>query len=127
MQTEECRKRISFFKLRTFTFFCLLQSALCIVVHAADYRQVDVPRSGIVEGLVKFPGEAPSSIMFGNRADPACPRGIPQGNLFVEARHRGIKNVLIVLSVEEGKPIVHGARADLILNQCSLAPRVAAL
>ncbi len=97
-------------------------------LHAEDYRQmINAFPSGTIEGLVKFPGEAPPSIMFGNRADPACPAGIPQGNLDVEPRRRGIKHALVILSIKEGKPIVRGARADLTFKQCSFLPRVMAL
>jgi len=109
--------------LKLILFFCFLSSAF-----AADYQsKIDAFSSGTIEGLVKFPGEAPPSIMFGNRADPACPAGIPQGNLFVEPRHRGIKNALVILSIKEGKPMVLGAKADLVLSQCFFAPRVMAL
>ena len=74
------------------------------VLHA-DYHVIEVKHGGTLRGLVKYPDETAPRAMFGTRGDVNCPAGIPLEHLLVKQENRGIQNVLIVLSVREGKAL----------------------
>jgi hypothetical protein len=104
----------------------ILLSALCLLTSdliLADYTVIDVPHGGTIHGFVKFRGESPPRGMFGTRGDAQCPAGVPQDNLFVKQENRGIRNVLIVLDTNKGKPLpTSPVRLDL--KGCRYLPRL---
>ena len=89
----------------------------------ADYRPIEVKHGGTIRGLVKYPTESPPRAMFGTRGDANCPAGIPQEQLFVKQENRGIKNVLIVLDIQEGKPL-QPMTVKLDNKGCRFVPRI---
>jgi hypothetical protein len=96
--------------------------ALTSIVHG-DYHPIEVLHGGTIRGLVKYPTETRPRAMFGTRGDANCPAGIPQEQLIVKQESRGIKNVLIVLDIKEGKPL-KPMSAHLDNKNCRFIPRI---
>jgi hypothetical protein len=102
-------------------------SAYCALLTAhssfADYHPIEVQHGGSIRGLVKFATESPPRAMFANHDEPNCPGGIPQEHLFVNQENRGIKNVLIVLEIHQGKPLKL-TKTQLDNKGCRFVPRI---
>jgi hypothetical protein len=103
-----------------------LISVLCLLASGSvfsEYRVIPVENGGTIHGMVKFATETPPRFMYTNRQEMNCPHGIPQQNLFVKQENRGIKNVLLVLEIRQGKaaPLM---RPDLINQGCVFSPRI---
>jgi hypothetical protein len=103
--------------------FCFLAFSFCLSVTLADYHPIEVKAGGTVRGLVKYPSETRARAMFATYGDPLCPTGIPQENLIVKQENRGIKNALVVLEVNQGKPL-KPVKAQLETKDCRFMPRI---
>jgi len=87
------------------------------------YQVIEVKEGGTLTGLVKFPGETAPRAMFGTRGDPKCPPGIPQEHLIVKQENRGIKNAIVVLTIEQGKAMP-AVKNQLTSTGCRFEPRM---
>ncbi len=112
--------RILFLK-KAFLIFALC--SLHFALAWAGYHPIEVKRGGTIRGLVKYPTESPPRAMFATRGDPQCPAGVPQDQLIVKQENRGIKNVLIILQISEGKPLP-ATGSHLTIQGCRFVPRI---
>src|SRR4051794_8640071 len=110
---------------RHLSAFCALLSALVILSSplSAEYHPIEVKAGGTLRGLVKYPSETSARAMFATHGDPLCPTGIPQENLIVKQENRGIKNALVILEVNQGKPLTP-MKARLETKECRFMPRL---